>query len=415
MTMVTGRNPMRPKIAFCHIHKTAGTTVSQYLRGNYPPNEIFPVDGVHVVTQGLINKINDYSLILGHFPLSFLRAFLTSDWKIFTVLRDPLARFVSHIAYNHQLNQEASGERGDLRLDDYAQDITVFADFQTKFLGAWLSGAEWRYLVASRKISIYHFTDLWNRGGLPAAYRIATEELAQLDFVLDMSDVEGGLRRIAVDCQLWPFDTLPVDNKGRYTGSDAAMESGALEKLAVERNRFDARLLQEAKPHIATAPSPQEYAAYCARWMAQFEPSSVCIAASDHMFLGTGWYGPNHAADGAGFYWSKTNMDQHLYLPITEPGVYEIELSLYLPDRQPGFTIALTYEGNRTDPLTTNESGDLLYPVFRLPAPVLDVRRLQKIQIHSDCSTQNRKPKPGQLQDVGFVISGAMARRVSGS
>jgi len=398
----------RKKIAFCHIHKTAGTTLSNYLHSNYPREEIFPVDRLDGLTQRLIDSINDYWLIVGHFPLSFLRAFLSSEWKIITVLRDPEARFVSHLAFNHQLAHVGAEVVPPMDLSQLSGDIEAFSDFQTKTLGAWLSRDEWRYLVATRKVHVHHKTTEWLRGGSAAALRIASEELARIDAVLWDQSLDGGLRRVAIDYGLWPVDELPVTNRGDYRGVQSDAARLVLHQIAAEQNLQDLSLCELARQHLVEPPTDAEWAAYHARWMGQYEPARSFVLAADHLWMGTGWVGPNFTADGNGFFWSVTTLAQFLYLPITTAGAYEMELALYLPKRKDGFLISMRLDGRLIEPISVQFPDDRVYVKFQFEREVKDVNRMTLVEFVSDCSTQIREP--GGIPNAGFVMSAAIGR-----
>lgn len=399
---------MRQRVAFCHIHKTAGTTISTYLRSNYPAEEVFPATGLQEVTQKQINQINDYAFIAGHFPLSFLRSFLASDWKIVTVLRDPMKRYVSHLAFNHQLRHGDSPNVPPLDIARLEDEVAAFSNFQTRFLGGWLSRDEWRYLVASRKAITYHVSGAWSQGAIESAYRVAKEELQQIDWILDNSRVQQGLQRVALDCNFWPFEDLPHSNKGDYRGVDETPGGEALRVIAREHNLIDVELYEAARNLFVQDLTEHEKTRLHATWMARYTSSRSCVVGADHGFLGTGWTGPYHSPDGNSFSWSDSSLVQDLYFPLTMAGRHEFELSIFLPDRRPGFSMSIELAGQRCEPIVQHADGDQMTFIFRPDLVISDVGRLQRVRILADCRSQVRPP--GGLPNAGFIFNGAIAR-----
>jgi|GEM_PF-2031662 len=399
---------MRQRVAFCHIHKTAGTTISTYLRSNYPPEEVFPATGLQEVTQKQIDQINDYALIAGHFPLSFLRSFLASDWKIVTVLRDPVKRFVSHLAFDHQLRHGGSPHVPPLDIAGLEDEVAAFSNFQTRFLGGWLSRDEWRYLVASRKAITYHLSGAWHQGTIESASRVAMEELQQIDWILDDNRVLQGLQRVALDCHFWPFEYLPHSNKGDYLGVDETPGGEALRAIAPAHNLIDVELYEAARNLVVQDLMAHEIIRLNANWMARYTPSRSCVVAADHGFMGTGWTGPYHSLDGSAFRWSDSSLVQDLYFPLTIAGHHEFELSIFLPDCRPGFSISIEMAGQRCEPAVEQADGDQMTFIFRPDFVIGDVGRLQRVRILADCRSQVRPP--GGLPNAGFISNGAIAR-----
>ena len=99
-----GNSPSRRPIFFCHIPKTAGTTLRKALEARFPASEIVPNheeilanSGVYPSTQnvfkGMIDRRKYVNLVLGHYHYSFHK--ILGDPITIVVLREPIARSIS--------------------------------------------------------------------------------------------------------------------------------------------------------------------------------------------------------------------------------------------------------------------------------------------------------------------------------
>jgi hypothetical protein len=83
---------------FWHIPKTAGSSLTNTLKSNFPEDLVCPAWVWSQLIQIPKNKINNYKYFSGHF-YSALPIILQKKLKTVTFIREPLARALSH--YNH--------------------------------------------------------------------------------------------------------------------------------------------------------------------------------------------------------------------------------------------------------------------------------------------------------------------------
>lgn len=98
---------------FIHCLKTAGTTLSLYLRKIFASHELFPADRDHgnidaVMTmefleERMLAEGSDIRMVMGHFPYCTTE-FLSKDFETITVLREPVERTLSYLRH-HRLNE----------------------------------------------------------------------------------------------------------------------------------------------------------------------------------------------------------------------------------------------------------------------------------------------------------------------
>ncbi len=113
-----------PRLAFCHIHKTAGTTFRQLLRALYAPEQILGATGGVMKTFGkwaneisgqdiLDRTTSQTRIIAGHFAgpaFLELNALSNEPYYLTSILRDPVRRSLSQIVYARELARRAYAE-----------------------------------------------------------------------------------------------------------------------------------------------------------------------------------------------------------------------------------------------------------------------------------------------------------------
>jgi len=80
---------------FAHIPKTAGMSVHAFLASVFPPHDIFPGWLCDHLKSTSVSRLRQYRLFRGHF-FGYLQLLLGSRLRMFTVLRDPVDRSISH-------------------------------------------------------------------------------------------------------------------------------------------------------------------------------------------------------------------------------------------------------------------------------------------------------------------------------
>lgn len=115
--MTSGAAPTR--FFFCHLQKTAGTSLIRRLRRLFPRERVYPDaldDTASVISvPRLLQRWRDsggaIDLVAGHFPLC-THELLDAPFATFTILRDPIERTLSFIRF-HRTRTPASRDLSD--------------------------------------------------------------------------------------------------------------------------------------------------------------------------------------------------------------------------------------------------------------------------------------------------------------
>lgn len=210
-------------IVFLHIPKTAGTTLMELLGANFNGDEIYPyrkIGGERISTSSLkdVNDVlkslpafADKKLVMGHFPYWFLEKKdrnLRNNF-VFTVLRDPIARVISHWSYS-QSKGEASSPLDippNLMCKMLCSDVTLQGD------------------------------DLLND---------AIRNLGKLNFIIFQDDFDNSVRQLFSQLNL-VINKNSIPNKNRSVKREISDEM--LEKI-IELNDLDIRLYEYAQKNL---------------------------------------------------------------------------------------------------------------------------------------------------------------------
>lgn len=88
----------RETVVFTHIPKVAGTSlIARLIQTNYGPDEIRHFRGI----KDLVVRRTGHKLLIGHNPFG-MGDFIPGEIRSFTMLRDPVARAISHFYFIRQ-------------------------------------------------------------------------------------------------------------------------------------------------------------------------------------------------------------------------------------------------------------------------------------------------------------------------
>lgn len=122
------QHPKPKKVLFDHLPKCGGTTITYYIRSNYPAKKVFRIDGSQPTAsvktfQSFPKRVRyRYYCVYGHFADQLMKLVHPETIAV-TVFRDPVDRIISHYFYvkrrkDHYLHNDVIS--GKIKLEDYA-------------------------------------------------------------------------------------------------------------------------------------------------------------------------------------------------------------------------------------------------------------------------------------------------------
>ena len=101
------------KFFFCHLQKTAGTTLFRRLKGHFGAEAVYPMPqyqgnvaatlDVPLLVSRFAEHRDQIRLVTGHFPLCTTEL-LDADFMTFTLLREPVERALSFLRHQRQVD-----------------------------------------------------------------------------------------------------------------------------------------------------------------------------------------------------------------------------------------------------------------------------------------------------------------------
>lgn len=131
------------KLVFIHIPKTAGTSLRLLLESNYTEAERAAIYSHQDLDENLAKALADPKIkcIYGHFPLR--PVIIDSDATVVTLLREPIARSISH--YNHyskRMNEKHAQLMEGIESPEDFTKLVQSNNRQTAFLSGYLNQKE---------------------------------------------------------------------------------------------------------------------------------------------------------------------------------------------------------------------------------------------------------------------------------
>ncbi len=120
------KNKSSEIIFFIHIPKTAGATMRDIIEREFKRSSIYRVNGPKAEIDKFINfsikKRNSFQIVRGHMEFG-LHSYVSKPYKYVTILREPVARIISHYFYvkrtpSHYLHEKVV--KHNMSLKEYA-------------------------------------------------------------------------------------------------------------------------------------------------------------------------------------------------------------------------------------------------------------------------------------------------------
>ena len=335
-----------PMHFFLHIPKCGGTTFSDYLSRHFPRSAIYTADksiadyqthqllkssgrisakdNFRLLSQRYVESMQSHNLIVeNHFEWRVMQR-LENRAKIvlYTLLRDPRERFVSH--YNHirriPLNELTNPSQSVLKFHQLARELPINEFSQQIPLGAFFHVAWGAFFnVQSRFLSSYDLNqEMWKRYGEEKILDNILSNLEQIDFVADLKDLEEFTQLISLSNGWLPPGPLNALNQGGHSSDktsellsqvpesfislDQVIYEAGLKKYAAWKNK----VLHDATLKLWTQKPGRNHLSQSGdQWEITFEDIL---------------YGNNfHAREGLGketLRWMGPGLESQLYIPV---------------------------------------------------------------------------------------------------
>jgi len=257
-----GPPPVSPRLVFLHIMKTAGTSLSELVSGWVPPGRSkvhASLDEVVMLPRPLLARLQ---FLAGHLPFEAL-SLIPGRFETVTVLRDPVARAISH--YAELVNSRPPYEH--LTLDEFvSSDLydVPSGNYQARHLAlrigladAWVEfSPHQRYLDAGGGLSeanvlasLFDSTPLFMSD--EELLDAARKNLAAIDHVGTAEDLPALARDLATIFGA-EFSAVPRLNVSR--GFDRSQLSPAVRRRLEERTAVDRELYSLAASRALRSP-----------------------------------------------------------------------------------------------------------------------------------------------------------------
>ena len=114
----------QPGLLFMHIAKAAGSTANRYFSEHFQKGRALVHIESEPIWQNHSAQLNDYDFLSGHVGLHALKRWLDLDqFRLVTVVREPFAQLISHIAWVRRLADPGEEQRL-LRHPEYVQSFS---------------------------------------------------------------------------------------------------------------------------------------------------------------------------------------------------------------------------------------------------------------------------------------------------
>ena len=340
--------PVRPRLFFMHLPKTAGMALRLFLGNQYPVDQIMPANDWRELLSVDLADPKNYRLFQGHFSCGLMQL-LPADVAPIVFLREPVARTLSHLkhlrrdpSFSPAAYELAAGRSIDELVHDDAI-MTLCCDVQASLLC--------NDIPAETILDGLRQDQMAGKVPDPDAFSVppdlvkAEDSLERFRFVGLVEDLQEDILRLAMEMSLHPPHPLPKQN----FDPDGQTDPNALnpETLAIirERNAVDIALYERARERLAMRPqvtrddigwSLLAYSVYPAI------EESVGFAMTGPI-PGSNWYDCEEAASG-GCRWTGPNRETTLELPLSPGFDFEIamhvliarlgDLSIHIGDRE---------------------------------------------------------------------------------
>lgn len=239
------------KLAFMHLPKCAGSSLHNYLHGQFPKSEICPHRFNNLFALSL-EELDSYRLFVAHTDFAGLRRIPGEVYRI-TVLREPRDRILSlysfwrghdpHSALINNLSGPTAAQM--LPLNEFlkfnGRGVPANIDnvYVRNFLGALWTGPEAQFSIDEDK-----------------ALEIALENLRSFDTIGFVDDLPRVFSEVAAAMSFEPPEQTPHVNRSDRSTTAGAEEDPEIRRELDRLTRLDSIFYEEARKIVAERLAP---------------------------------------------------------------------------------------------------------------------------------------------------------------
>lgn len=240
---------MKSILYFLHIPKTAGTSLNNLIKSQFPKEKVYPYATYHQVYTNTKLNLDNFDIIAGHFTHSYIQNMIRPV-KIITMLRNPLSRVIS--AYNHFMREPVHNyEFNKFKKCPIKDAINMypwlFSDQQTKHLG-WSENVLKmpRYKIPI-PFSIENWLEFRQNLNMEKIFQNACKNIDNM-FLFGFTDRLEEFTKILFEKMEW---NVPVEIPKSNIAKENQVQENEINERVIKRieelNSYDNRLYQYAR------------------------------------------------------------------------------------------------------------------------------------------------------------------------
>ena len=316
-------SPQRERALFVHIPKTGGMTLRGALRSQYADEDVSPAEDWPGLRE-LPKAMDAYKLYVGHFRY-FARRLLPDDTKVFTFLRDPVSRTISHL--KHLASDPAFSDLHDLAkgrdLRAIAEDRRIMRQCCNVQVG-YLSGAR----PGMTDADLAKLPDENECVYSPDTIDNALAALQAMAFVGFVDDLDTDFARLCEILHLHPPTQLPHINTAKARAPMSSKDA-ELREIVAQADTLDCTFYAAAKALYGTgaplAPRADRLADLIQRGACPIIDTDMTFPMSGPV-PGTGLWWPNGNWAQGFFRWTGPENTLCLELPLAPDQAFSLQM-----------------------------------------------------------------------------------------
>jgi hypothetical protein len=381
------------RIAFVHVPKTGGTTLSRILQEHYE-GQSYIVNVTWKSERQTFEQMqsSDAPLITGHFPQSLIN--LDEYDTRLTIIRSPLTIASSLINFTENLGygngRVSSALSTSTEMEIYQEYFCTNVDMQRFFIESYYGFAK-------------GFINCVN----PCSADEAIDNLKKFNWVLDFDNLDRSIKKFIINAGFFPYSIIGNARQNLYKPD--------IERASHIVSQFDNNFYAKATSHFLSPGNDidtcylryrKAYAAQNGLKLKEFEECQVSLKKP----IGTGWHTVEYSEKGIPFRWSD-NHTPTIDLPFRQPGKYLVRVYLQEARASIRRTTCSTIANDREIDATRNKQIDPIIYEFQFSLDEHDwLTMIFYLEDNNQCDVE--KEANGELRDIGVILGTVYVKRL---